>query len=226
MSLCTFSFSSSPTLPNPKKLDSRFRQKAPLRLFFNVGEFPVPAVVLVVPVIVLGAGDSARWCGSCEDWLMVFMEREERLASDLRESSLRMLCLFDGGEAVLDVVRGELRARLEPGLPLAGVLGVWEDDMGGSIWEELLVATRWSLACGLPETGGEAWPFRVCASAVNCLLREWLEVGCERRGLGESIEIGVRGGDGGGEDLGGGMEVPSVRESWGMSIAGSWNLGL
>ena len=33
--------------------------------------------------------------------------------------------------------------------------------------------------------------------------------------------MGVCGGDGGGEGLGGGIEVPSVRESWGISMAGS-----
>ena len=62
---------------------------------------------------------------------MTFTDSEERLARDLRESNLRMLCLFEGGEAVLGVVRGEFRVRLEPGLAPTGVLGTWEDVGGG-----------------------------------------------------------------------------------------------
>ena len=64
------------------------------------------------------------------------------------------------------------------------------------------------------------WP--LLGAEENWRESEWLEVGWERSGFGDSM--GVRGGVGcaGGDGGGGGIDVPAVSEAWGMSRAGNW----
>lgn len=165
VSLCSFSTFSSPT--RLRKKPPLFPQNTPLRRFFNdslltvlcVGLYGRSELVVAVP-----EGETS--------------ESEDRFADlrDRSESNLRMCGRLAGGEMDDSIVGARLvrERRLASGC-MFGVLGVGLERREGVPCCGVIVGPlRGTLPCpfkGLPEKWRE---------------REWLEVGCERSGFGES----------------------------------------